>query len=54
MWVCVLFRGDDQKVIEEVEVDADERHSAAVSTLQSQLSHWTLVRHKTAAYDQRK
>lgn len=49
----ILFRGDDQKVVEEMKVDADEWRSWVVSVLHGQLSHGTLVHEKTPAYDQR-
>ena len=47
----ILFVGDDQKVVEEVEVDAVEGHFRVVRD--SQLLHGTLVHQKTPAYNQR-
>lgn len=46
------FGGDDQKVVEEVEVDADEGQSW-VRGLHTQLPHGTLVHQETPTHNQR-
>lgn len=48
----ILFR-DDQKVIEKVEVDADEGHSRRIGDLCVQPSHGTLAHQKAPAWNQR-
>lgn len=47
----ILFQGDDQKVIEEVEIDVGEWHFGVGSALHHPLSHGTLVNQKTPAHD---
>lgn len=51
--VCQILLGrDDQQVIEEVEVDADERHSGVVGGVHSQLSHGALAHQKAPTNNQ--
>lgn len=51
--VCQILLGrDDQQVIEEVEVDADERHSGVVGGVHSQLSHGALAHQKAPTHNQ--
>lgn len=45
----LLLGGNDQKVIEKVDVDADKRHPCAVSGVDGQLSHRTLVHQEAPA-----
>lgn len=49
----ILFRRDDQKVVEEVEVDADERQPQGAGAHHGQVLQASLVHKKTPACDQR-